>query len=120
MACKTPGQAASAREYMRRRRAAVTAARRAAKAAGEQYVEPTLAMVFAKDNGVCYLCGCRCSEPGGSRSDPRRATMDHVVALSNGGLHMLENLRCCCFTCNRAKSNALVGEYREQLVEMGA
>lgn len=112
---KSEADLRSAREYMRRRRAAATAARKAAKASGEAYEEPTLLGVFENDNGICYLCGCDCDVPGGSRKSPRRPTMDHVLALSNGGLHNYANLRLCCFACNRKKSADLVEEYQGQL-----
>lgn len=99
------------RAYMRRRRAAVTAARAAAKAKGEKYVEPTLELVYQLASGVCYLCGEHTSEWVKSRPnhrDVRRPTLDHVVALNNGGLHCLENTRLACWRCNRAKSDSEV------------
>lgn len=107
---KSAADLASAREYMRRRRAAVTNARRAAKAAGQDYVEPTLELVYSRDQGRCYLCGCHCSPLGHSKSrvgnsNPKRPTMDHVVPLNAGGLHNLENIALACYTCNRAKSD---------------
>lgn len=102
-----------ARDYMARRRAAV---RQAKAVVGKDYVEPTLALVYERDEGICYLCGGRCSPLGSSHRDTRRPTMDHVLALANGGLHTFANIALACYACNRRKSTALVEEYTAQLV----
>ncbi|MFC3859291.1 HNH endonuclease [Deinococcus antarcticus] len=36
--------------------------------------------------------------------------VDHVVPLSNGGLHVLENLVIACQPCNRAKGDLSLDE----------
>jgi len=107
---KSAANLASAREYMRRRRAAVTMARQAAKQNGVAYVEPTLEMVYHRDRGVCYLCGSHCAPLGHAASrignaHPMRPTMDHMVPVSAGGLHSMENIALACYSCNRQKSD---------------
>lgn len=117
---KSAASLKAAREYMARRRMAQRMAKAAAEANGETYEAPTLLGVWLRDAGVCYLCGASCLVPGCARNEPKRPTMDHVVALSNGGLHTYANIRLCCFDCNRAKSTAMVEEYTDQLVMIGA
>lgn len=61
--------------------------------------------VFERDDWTCYLCGqiclsrCRPNHPHG-------ATLDHVVALANGGHHTLDNVRCACRSCNSRKQHS--------------
>ena len=115
---KSAADLKSAAAYMARRRAATKAARAHAKACGHAYEEPTLAGVYYREAGHCYICDCQCDGLGGSRKSPTRATMDHVLALSNGGYHDYNNLRLCCWSCNVRKSNKLASEYAEQLSEL--
>lgn len=112
---KSKAQMLAAAAYMARRRAAIRTAKADAKARGETYTEPTLALVFERDGGVCYLCGHHCSPLGAAHKDNNRPTMDHRLALSNGGLHTLDNISLACYSCNRQKSNKLVTEYSDQL-----
>ncbi len=46
----------------------------------------------------CYLCGVGLTVG--------TWTMDHVIPLSRGGLHLLSNMRPCCRSCNSQKGNA--------------
>lgn len=55
----------------------------------------TLDDVYARDNGYCYLCSLPVVR--------KRASMEHVVALANGGLHTLENVRLAHGDCNSEK-----------------
>lgn len=47
--------------------------------------------------GKCYWCGKTC-EP----------TIDHVIPLAKGGLHVAENVVVACMKCNRKKSAKIV------------
>ena len=54
--------------------------------------------ILARDNWVCYLCE--------KRLIGRDATVDHVVALANGGSRLdPNNLRACCLSCNSKKQH---------------
>lgn len=57
--------------------------------------------VFERDDYTCTYCG----ERGG------RLECDHIVPVSRGGEHELENLTTACFRCNRSKRNKLVEEW---------
>lgn len=48
----------------------------------------------------------------------RRRTVDHVVALANGGAHVANNLRACCHSCNCSKNDTALRDWPgRQLVE---
>lgn len=57
--------------------------------------------VWEKTNGKCIYCGCRL-RPFGNDS-PQSFNVEHVVALSKGGEHVIENLVPSCRTCNGKK-----------------
>jgi hypothetical protein len=116
--CKRECDLESARQYMRRRRAAVSAAKAAAKLEGIAYIEPTLARVYERANGVCYICKGHCSTLGAAHKDNNRPTIDHLRPLSAGGLHSLENTGLACYRCNRQKSNNLLVEAVDDLITL--
>jgi hypothetical protein len=61
-------------------------------AGGEKIDAKTRAFVMKRDGGMCRLCS--------SRDD---LTLDHILAISNGGTHAPENLRVLCRSCNSRK-----------------
>ncbi len=56
--------------------------------------------LFESTNGRCVYCGAK-----------TKLTLDHVVPLSRGGIHALENLVGACFSCNSSKGNKLTEEW---------
>lgn len=70
--------------------------RACAERAGES-IPPT--EIFLRDGYRCQYCKCKV------RTDvevphPRRATLDHIMPISNGGTHTRANLQTACFNCN--------------------
>lgn len=65
--------------------------------------------IFDEERGVCYLCGGMCDPSDYKKSDgtfiagETYPSIDHVVALANGGLHTRENVRLAHFKCNWIK-----------------
>lgn len=57
--------------------------------------------VFQRDNFTCAYCGQR----GG------QLECDHIMPVSRGGGHDLENLATACLRCNRSKRASLVSEW---------
>lgn len=106
---KSAADLAAAARYMARRRAA--------RVAGEP--EPTVAMVYERDGGVCYLCGGHTSPLGAPHTDSNRPTMDHLVPISGGGKHVVANVALACFACNRRKSTSLLVEVADNLAVLG-
>lgn len=65
--------------------------------------------IYARDNYTCYLCGRKVN--AGRRKKRKiwlHATIDHIIPRSRGGNNDLNNLACCCKTCNSHKSSRLL------------
>jgi hypothetical protein len=63
--------------------------------------------ILERDDYCCYLCGKQ------TRTDvdcfhPDSPTVDHVVPLSRGGQHTLDNVRTACLRCNSVKGSDLI------------
>lgn len=88
------------------RRRANYARRRALKAGSAVGAPFTSAEVFERDGWLCGLC----SQPVDSAveyPDPASASLDHVVPLSRGGEHSLENVQLAHLSCNVSKGAAV-------------
>ncbi len=57
--------------------------------------------VFMRDNFTCQYCGK-------TPQDGIKLEADHIVAYSNGGETILENLKTACWACNNGKSNETI------------
>lgn len=64
--------------------------------------------IWKRDKGICYLCG-QSVEQGDVH-------FDHVVPLSRGGSHTMDNVRVTHKTCNLRKNNKTVEEYNRYLL----
>jgi 5-methylcytosine-specific restriction endonuclease McrA len=60
--------------------------------------------IFQRDRWRCYLCNCKTPARLLGSNDDAAPTIDHVIALANGGAHAPFNVRCCCRACNAIKS----------------
>ena len=63
--------------------------------------------VFARDGGVCYLCGEKV-DPSLPRVSAGGGSIDHVIPISKGGLDVMENCRLTHWSCNNRKSNKMI------------
>lgn len=69
----------------------------------------TLDKIVLRDGGICQLCGERIDwndytvVNGKKCSFGRYPTIDHKVALANGGLHSWDNVQLAHFSCNSSK-----------------
>ena len=61
----------------------------------------TLPRVIKKFGGICQMCGKKVNT--GAYKDI--ATIDHIVALKNGGSHTWENVQLLCLSCNSKKAD---------------
>ena len=59
--------------------------------------------IFDRDSWLCQVCGIKCAEP--DPYDRASATVDHTIALSQGGDHTRANAQTCCLSCNSAKGD---------------
>lgn len=62
------------------------------------------AAVYARDGWVCGICELAV-DPTEKFPSPGAATLDHVIPISRGGAHTLDNLQCAHFYCNTVKGN---------------
>jgi hypothetical protein len=65
-----------------------------------------LAYLIERDHGRCGIC----RKPVRARKGPMRPSIDHIVPLSCGGTHELENVQLAHYRCNLAKNNRGSGE----------
>lgn len=71
--------------------------------------------VFERDAWVCHLCRktiperLRTTRIIGGRHEALSPVIDHVIPLSKGGPHTMENCRAAHWTCNARKFNTELG-----------
>lgn len=61
-------------------------------------------MIFERDGWICQLCG-ELVDRTARVPDPKAPTLDHVIALANGGTHEPSNVQLACFQCNCIKGD---------------
>lgn len=61
--------------------------------------------IYIRDEWMCQICGIEVwpYDPETFPTKNDMATIDHVVAMVNGGPHLLSNLQTACFRCNTKK-----------------
>lgn len=82
---------------------------------GKRYEYIDRYYVYERDNYKCYICGVDVEET--LEYSPIQATIDHVVPLSRVddhgmmyGNHTLDNVRCCCHSCNSYKRDTDIND----------
>ena len=72
----------------------------------------SLEKLIQRDNNICYLCNKECDSADYviDRNNnyivgPSYPSIDHVIALSNGGSHTWDNIKLAHCYCNSLKSN---------------
>lgn len=80
----------------------------------------TLDAVIKRDNGICYICGCKTSKADSWRDASGHficgstyPTRDHVIPIAKGGTHTWDNVRLACMKCNSAKGATIPGPVRK-------
>ena len=66
--------------------------------------------VFARDGWTCQLCNVKTPKKLRGTFDNNAPELDHIIPISLGGTHTLENVQCSCRKCNGAKSNRPMGQ----------
>ena len=59
--------------------------------------------IWKRDKGKCQICGKRVHKKW-NMNDSLLATLDHIIALANGGKHEYSNIQLACMLCNSKKS----------------
>lgn len=78
--------------YTKRRRKAISEARKD--------IGVTLSYLMKKYNSICQQCGCEVGRFETMGYIGNRATIEHIIPLSEGGEHSFENTTLLCFDCN--------------------
>lgn len=96
----------------RERRKKRSGARRRCKKYGVLYMPGiTLESVYNRDNGICKICGKPTDWEDHSWNGffgPLYPTIDHRVALANGGSHTWENVQLAHAICNSFKRDLVI------------
>ncbi len=61
--------------------------------------------VFKQADWICYICGQNTPRALRGTWDNRAPELDHVIPLSKGGTHTLDNVACSCRRCNIIKAD---------------
>lgn len=104
--CPTPECQAASKRATRSGRDHVTRARKH----GSKYSYFNVLRVFARDGWRCQLCGVKTPKALRGTTNPQAPEIDHIIALSLGGDHLIENCQCACRRCNGAKGAATRGQ----------
>lgn len=68
--------------------------------------------VCQRDSWVCQECGISTPRSKRGTYNPDAPEIDHIIPLSKGGKHKLNNVRCLCRLCNGKKSDIIRGAVR--------
>jgi len=63
--------------------------------------------IRAKTHGRCAYCGCKLGDKGWA--------VDHVVAISRGGVDDESNMLPTCRSCNHRKGTSSLENFRKQV-----
>jgi endogenous inhibitor of DNA gyrase (YacG/DUF329 family) len=88
----------------------VTCARKHARRRGQRRKQEIISLdyLYRRDRGVCGLCH-RHVPRDLKAPHPQSATIDHIVPLSQGGRHVIENAQLAHYKCNTIKGNRPCG-----------
>lgn len=66
--------------------------------------------VFKRDGYICQICGIACNDTDKTWGSfgPYAPTVDHILALANGGQHTWDNVQCVHAICNSYKRDLIV------------
>ncbi|WP_081401272.1 HNH endonuclease [Acinetobacter tandoii] len=90
--------------YYRAKRSRLDALKRNASKA--ERIDPI--DVLNRDGWICYLCGIPTPKNLRGTYEFNAPEVDHIVPLSRGGSHSMNNLRCACRKCNNKKANHMI------------
>jgi hypothetical protein len=63
-------------------------------------------VIYKRDGFKCSTCGCNVVKS--KEYKPNQATIDHIIPISKGGSHTIDNIVTMCQLCNSNKSAKLI------------
>jgi 5-methylcytosine-specific restriction endonuclease McrA len=81
-----------------------------AKRAGVTMKYFNVMRIFERDKWRCQLCGISTPKRLKGKNLPNSPELDHIIPLSQGGGHVIENVQCACRKCNGSKGNKPLGQ----------
>ncbi len=66
--------------------------------------------ILVRDKWTCKLCGIKTPEKLRGKNLPNSPEIDHIIPLSQGGVHRQHNLQCACRKCNGKKGSKPLGQ----------
>lgn len=72
-----------------------------------KYEDITLAKLYEKDKGICYLCGKHLIL-NDAYNRPEAPTIEHVIPISKGGTNTWNNVKLACRHCNNLKGTKIL------------
>lgn len=64
--------------------------------------------IFKKDNWTCRMCSTKVQKVNIYADDA--AELDHIIPISRGGTHSIDNVQTLCRKCNQFKSDKMPDE----------
>lgn len=79
----------------------------------------TLKKLIKRDGLTCKICGGQCdlSDRTSTHVGLSYPTIDHIIALKNGGGHTWDNVQIAHMICNSTKRNLMLDELTEEVIE---
>ncbi len=75
--------------------------------------------LIKRDNNICQICGEPCDSNDHRWSEhfgPLYPTIDHIIAMSNGGGHTWDNVQLSHAICNSYKRNLTEDEFTSEVI----
>ena len=64
--------------------------------------------IFARQNGLCYICNRQMTLDARFKETIELATLDHIIPVALGGPGDLSNVALCCHRCNELKGSLMM------------
>lgn len=77
------------------------------------YQDITLARLYKRDHGQCYICG-KHLVLNNEYNRPDAPTIEHIIPISRGGTNTWDNVKLACRNCNVSKGTHTYQEYLKE------
>lgn len=95
---------------MATRKDANSARRRYIESAGDNGI--SWRTVGERDSWICHLCSRKVLQQPGKAKNPKGATVDHLIPLADGGLHIWQNVGLAHRDCNMSRGSGGIAQLK--------